>query len=65
VRELAEKTKVNLVIDTGDLSDLGLPIENELSKGIAELKVPYLFVAGNHDSQATVAAIRQNLNALG
>jgi predicted phosphodiesterase len=64
VKELADKMKVDVVIDTGDLTDLGLPIESSLTRGMAELKVPYLFVAGNHDSQSTVRALRTNRNAM-
>lgn len=59
VLELADKMQVDLVIDTGDLTDLGLPVETELSRALTSLKVPYLFLAGNHDSQATVAAVRR------
>jgi Icc-related predicted phosphoesterase len=64
VRDLAEKINVNAVIDTGDLTDFGSPLETGLSRGTALLNVPYLFVAGNHDSQATVAAVRANRNAI-
>ncbi len=63
VLELAEKSHVDIVINTGDLTDLGLPVETELSRQMARLKVPYLFVAGNHDSRATVAAVRKVPNA--
>lgn len=63
IRELAEKMRVDAVIDTGDLTDLGTPLETQLSGGLARLNAPYLFVAGNHDSQATVLAVRANRNA--
>jgi len=65
VRKLAENFQVQAVIDTGDLTDFGLEIETSLSKGLARLNKPYLFVAGNHDSQATVKAVQTtNANAL-
>lgn len=64
VRELADKMGVDMVIDTGDLTDFGLPIETELARTMGQLKVPYLFVAGNHDSQATVKALALNRNAI-
>lgn len=63
VQELASDFHVNAVIDTGDLTDFGLPVEAPLSKGLAHLPVPYLFVAGNHDSQATVHAVAAHPNA--
>lgn len=56
VQELASQFKVDAVINTGDLTDFGLPIENHLSKGLAQIPQPMLFLAGNHDSQATVRA---------
>jgi predicted phosphodiesterase len=58
VTELADRMNVDAIIDTGDLTDLGLPVETSLVGGIAGLSAPYLFVAGNHDSQSTVSAIR-------
>ncbi|MEO7715577.1 MAG: metallophosphoesterase [Capsulimonas sp.] len=64
VRELAQKFQVNFVIDTGDLSDYGSPVEAPIARGVGALGVPYLFIAGNHDSQTTVAAVRANPNAI-
>ena len=64
VRELAQKFHADFVIDTGDLSDYGSPVETGLVRGVGALRVPYLFVAGNHDSQTTVAAVRANPNAI-
>jgi predicted phosphodiesterase len=58
VRELARRFQVDAVIDTGDLTDFGSPVEGALSHGLAQIAVPTLFVAGNHDSQATVRAER-------
>ena len=57
VRNLADNFHVQAVIDTGDLSDFGLPVEARLSQGLARLPMPYVFVAGNHDSRAIVAAL--------
>ena len=54
VEELATRFQVNAVIDTGDLTDYGTPVEAPLSQGLGRLTVPHVFVAGNHDSQATV-----------
>jgi predicted phosphodiesterase len=64
VLELAGRTSVDAVIDTGDISDFGSPIESSLSQGLSRLPMPYAFVAGNHDSQATVDAIRANPRAI-
>ncbi len=58
VQQLARRFDVDAVIDTGDLTDFGSPVEGRLSSGLAQIPVPTLFVAGNHDSQATVRAER-------
>jgi predicted phosphodiesterase len=64
VLELAERFQVKMVIDTGDLTDFGSPLETRLTSGLAQLKVPYLFVAGNHDSFETVDAVRRDLRGI-
>jgi predicted phosphodiesterase len=64
VLELAERFQVKMVIDTGDLTDFGSPLEIRLTSGLAKLKVPYVFVAGNHDSLETVEAVRRELRGI-
>lgn len=64
VRELASRTAVDAVVDTGDLTDFGSPVETSLAQSLARLPMPYLFVAGNHDSQATVQAVAANRRAV-
>jgi predicted phosphodiesterase len=41
------------VVDTGDISDHGTAAENPLYNPITRLKVPYIYVRGNHDSRTT------------
>jgi predicted phosphodiesterase len=64
VRELVAKVRVDAVIDTGDLTDFGSPLETQLSRYTARMGAPYLFVAGNHDSQDTVDALRAAPNTV-
>lgn len=64
VRELVRGSKVDLVIDTGDLTDFGSPLEAELSKEVAAIPKPYVFVAGNHDSPEIIRAVQRNHNAI-
>lgn len=64
VRELVQTTHVDMVIDTGDLTDFGSPLEADLSKGISQIKVPYVFLAGNHDSPAVLEAVRSYPTAI-
>lgn len=52
MRTIVEEQDVDLVIDSGDLINLGRVQEARLSnlhEGIRSLGVPYVFVAGNHD----------------
>jgi predicted phosphodiesterase len=49
-KRLAEQFRVQAVLDTGDLTSFGLPVEGRLGEMVATMKVPYLLVPGNHDS---------------
>ena len=49
-RRLAEQFDVAAILDTGDLTSFGLPLEGRLGDMVATMKVPYLLVPGNHDS---------------
>jgi predicted phosphodiesterase len=51
-RRLAEQFDVAAVLDTGDLTSFGIPLEGRLGDMVATMKVPYLLVPGNHDSAA-------------
>lgn len=50
VRELASRFDVDAVLDAGDLTDLGSPLELALMEDIKRIPVPYVFAPGNHDS---------------
>ena len=55
MRTIIEEQGVDVVIDSGDLINLGHVEEARLSNlygSIGSLGVPYVFVAGNHDSNA-------------
>lgn len=62
VRDVAEQFKIAFIVDTGDLTDFGSPPETIMVQSIAKLPYPYLFVAGNHDSQTITAALRSAAN---
>ena len=49
-RSLAKDFAVDAVIDTGDLTSFGQPIESRMGRLLNRFTVPYLFVPGNHDS---------------
>lgn len=56
-RSLATSFEVDAVLDTGDTTSFGTDFEGAYAALLADFPVPYLFVAGNHDSQANRAAI--------
>jgi Icc-related predicted phosphoesterase len=56
-RELASRFQVDAIVDTGDLTSFGEPIEARIGELVASMGVPYLFAAGNHDSQPIRDAI--------
>ncbi|MCA1844529.1 MAG: metallophosphoesterase family protein [Actinobacteria bacterium] len=57
--QLAERFKVVAILDTGDITSFGLPIESRIGGLLARMPVPYYFVPGNHD----LPAVRQTLAA--
>jgi len=61
-RQLAEGFGVHAVLDTGDLTSFGLPIEGRLGELIKTIPVPYVFVPGNHDSPANREALAEVAN---
>ena len=61
-RRVAIDFKADFIIDTGDITDWGTPIETKLIEGIATLPVPYYFVPGNHDSPETIEYLKSMKN---
>jgi len=57
-RRLATSFQVDAVIDTGDTTSFGTSFEGPYAALLADFPVPYLFVAGNHDSMPNRAAIK-------
>lgn len=64
IKSLKDQFDVDLIIDTGDISDHGTKAENEFVKEIGRLGVPYVFVRGNHDSMTTQRAVAKQKNAI-
>ena len=60
VVDLADDLGVDAILDTGDITSFGLPLEAHFGEILAAAPVPYLLVPGNHDS----AANRTQLGAL-
>ncbi len=59
VAQLAADFEVDVVVDTGDISDWGTTSEALLAERIADIDGPYVFVRGNHDSRSTERAMAE------
>ena len=65
VAQLAADFEVDVVVDTGDISDWGTTPEAQLVERIDDIDAPYIFVRGNHDSGRIERAIgRQGATVL-
>ena len=62
--QLVEQFKVDVIVDSGDIAEWGTPFESATAQRIGPLRVPYVFVRGNHDSTATVDAVRAQPNTV-
>ncbi|HEX6422961.1 MAG TPA: metallophosphoesterase [Acidimicrobiales bacterium] len=64
IERLIDQFGVNVVVDTGDLTDWGTDPETRLVDRIGDLDVPYVYVRGNHDSRRTQEAVGEQSNAV-
>jgi predicted MPP superfamily phosphohydrolase len=64
MEQLIDQFGVDVVADTGDITDWGTEPEARLVEEIARLEVPYVYVRGNHDSQRTQQAVAEQPNAV-
>jgi predicted MPP superfamily phosphohydrolase len=64
IRQVAKQFQIQFVIDTGDLTDHGSSAEEKFANDISKLKIPYVFIRGNHDSAGTERAVRREKNAV-
>jgi len=58
MEQIVNNFNVDLVIDTGDITDYGTILEDMVIKNLSNLSVPYIFVAGNHDSPNTIEMLK-------
>lgn len=59
ITEAVRTFGVDAVVDTGDLTDWGTPLEAGFVRDLAALHVPYFFVPGNHDSPQLLKTLRR------
>lgn len=65
MRTVVEQYNVDVIVDTGDITDWGTGAESELYvSSIRLMRVPYLWIRGNHDSRSlTQVAVAEAPNA--
>lgn len=59
IEKVAEIFQIDLIIDTGDLTDYGSNLETEVAARLASLPQPYLFLPGNHDTTQSIELLRR------
>src|SRR5690606_11866786 len=64
VSSVVDQFKVDIIVDSGDITDHGTEAENQFLQTIPYLGVPYVWVRGNHDSSATQKAMEQLANVV-
>jgi predicted MPP superfamily phosphohydrolase len=64
IRSISQQFQVQVIVDSGDISDHGSNAEKRFVKPIGSLKLPYVYVRGNHDSKAIEDAVRAQPNAV-
>lgn len=64
MQQLVRQFGIDVVADTGDLTDWGTDPEDALVRRIGKLGVPYVYVRGNHDSHDTQAAVARQARAV-
>jgi predicted MPP superfamily phosphohydrolase len=64
IRSVAKQFEVDLIVDSGDITDHGSGPEDRYLDAIGTLGVPYVFVRGNHDSVGTESAVAAQPNAV-
>ncbi|QOC93156.1 metallophosphoesterase family protein [Micromonospora craniellae] len=64
IRTVTEQFGIDVVIDTGDITDWGSEPEASYVGSISLLEKPYVFIRGNHDSPRTAAAVARQPNAI-
>lgn len=63
-QRLITQFKVDVIVDSGDLSTWGSTAEESFVNRIGSFDVPYVFVRGNHDSQGIAEAVAKQKNGI-
>lgn len=63
LKSLATNFQIDIIVDTGDLTDFGNPLETKMTEGLLSIDIPYVFVPGNHDTPETIDFIKDMPNS--
>ncbi len=58
VIDLAKEIKPSFIVDCGDINDLGSNIETMSVANLKKIKIPYVYIPGNHDGKATADFVK-------
>ncbi len=64
IRTVSKQYDIDVIVDSGDITDHGTRAENRYVEEIRRLKTPYVWVRGNHDSMLTQAAMEKIPNVV-
>jgi len=64
ISSVVEQFEIDLILDTGDSTDLGSAAETRYVEEIGDLGVPYVWVRGNHDSLRVQQAVADQPGAI-
>jgi predicted phosphodiesterase len=64
IRSVTKQFNIDVIVDSGDLTDHGSAPENAYVDEIATMGAPYVWVRGNHDSSVTQAEVAAQSNAI-
>jgi predicted phosphodiesterase len=59
IASVAHQYNVDVVVDSGDITDHGSAAENRYLDGVRGVGAPYVWVRGNHDSMTTQRAMQK------
>lgn len=59
MEQVVKNFKIDFIIDTGDITDYGTPLEDMIIKDLGKLSVKYIYIPGNHDSQSVIDMLKK------
>ncbi len=59
ISRVSRDFRVDFVIDTGDITDFGTPVEASLLNQLQNFNRSYIYIPGNHDSPAVINTMKE------